>query len=65
MYTHVRLDYCNLVIVRSPLKLGGKLLWLQKVAAPSLFRQVFMNQTCTRFGQHQILCSTHALELKR
>lgn len=65
MYTHHRLDYCNLVIVRIPLKLGGKLLWLQKVAAPSLFRQVCMNQTCTLFGQPQIFCSTNALKLKR
>ena len=65
MYTHHRLDYCNLVIVRIPLKLGRKLLWLQKVAAPSLFRQVCMNQTCTLFGQPQIFCSTNALKVKR
>lgn len=62
MYTHHRLDYCNLVIVKIPLKLGGKLLWLQKVAAPSLFRQVCMNQTCTLFGQPQIFCSTNAFK---
>ena len=65
LYTHHRLDYCNLVIIRIALKFNGKLLWLQEVASPSLFRQVCMNQTCTLFGQLQVLCFTNALKLKR
>jgi len=65
MYTYQWPDYCSLHIIRVSLKLVRKLLWLQKVTAVSLFRQVCMNQTCTLFGKPQIVCSTNALKLKR